>query len=358
MRKIFLLSIALITLTFVGAGCVSFSNKSTTSGPAGMFISNNRGDTWTQISAWPTLEGVKNISNSSVYRIVEDPNDNKAMYMATRENGMFYTYDDGKTWQRAEGALSTGFVYAIAVHPQDKCIIYGSNGTKIYRTDDCSRTWKEVYRESRSNTMIAAIAFSHVAPYKVFVIETNGDLLRSFDGSESWSVVNRFKTRLVNIITHPKDNNLIYIISKTNGLYRSNDGGESWVNLAGKMKSFSGSKEYRRHVIDINNPNLIYWVSTYGVLVSDTAGDSWQEIKLLTPPGSADIYGFAVNPKNTKEIYYTATINERSTFYKSMDGGQNWITKKLPSAQIPSILRVHPDHPDWIYLGFTIPPKK
>lgn len=359
-KSIVIFSALFIFLMLGGAGCISISSGdgNSTSGPAGMFISTNRGDVWTQISAWPTLDGVKSISNASVYRLTEDPNDNKAMYLATRESGMFYSYDDGKSWRHAEGALSSGFVYSIAVHPQDKCIIYATDGNKIYRTSDCSRSWQEVYRESRSDVRVVSIDFSHIAPYKVFAAESNGDLLQSFDSSESWSVLKRFKTNVAHVVTHPKDNNLVYVITKSSGIYRSNDGGENWTSLGEKMKGFSGAKEYRRHYVNLINPNKIYWVSTYGILVSEDAGDSWNEISLLTPPGSADIYGFAVNSKNDKEIYYTATISNRSTFYKSQDGGINWITKKLPSGQIPTVLRVHPDHADWIYLGFTIPPKQ
>lgn len=342
-----------------GAGCISLSGSgSTTTGPAGMFISTNRGDSWSPIVSWPTLEGVKNLSQLSVYRLIEDPSDAKALYWASREGGLIYSYDDGKSWQRASGELSSGFVYSVAIHPEDKCIIYATNGNRIFRTDDCTRSWKEVYRESRLDVIISSITFTQSAPYKVLVAESNGDVLQSYDGSESWSVLNRFKTRLVNIITHSKDANLIYIITKSDGLQRSNDGGSSWVSLSDRFSAFSGAKEYRRFWLDPTNPNHLYWISTYGILFSTDSGDSWGEIKLLTPPGSADIYAFAANPENTDEIYYTATINERSTFYRSYDGGKNWVTKKLPSGQLPSVLRVHPDHADWIYLGFTIPPKQ
>ena len=81
-------------------------------------------------------------------------------------------------------------------------------------------------------------------------------------------------------------------------------------------------------------------------------------MKLITAPGGANIYGFAVNPQNDNEIYYTATIGTRSTFYKTADGGQNWVTKKLPSGQVPTVLRVHPSNPNMLYLGLTIPPSK
>jgi len=357
-KSLVLFSAMLFVLLLGGAGCLSIStggSKVKTSGPAGMFVSVNQGDTWKQIASWPTTEGVKNISNVSVYKLIEDPSDTKAMYLATRANGLFYTYDDGKTWQHAEGALSTGFIYDVTIHPTNKCTIYASTGSRIYRTDDCSRNWTEVYRESRSGIRTVSLAFSQTSPYKIFAAESNGDVLQSFDSSNSWSILNRFKTNITDIITHPKNTRLMYIITRTNGIYRSYDAGSTWVNLKDKMSDFSGSSTYRRHFIDPDDANRIYWVSTYGILVSETAGDSWSAYDLITPPGSADIYGFAIDTKDHNNIYYTATIGSRSTFYRSIDGGINWETKKLPTAQIPALLRVHPDHPEWVYAGFTVP---
>lgn len=80
-------------------------------------------------------------------------------------------------------------------------------------------------------------------------------------------------------------------------------------------------------------------------------------LNLITPPGSVLIYAFAINPNNDAEMYYTATQAEtnHSTFYKSIDSGQTWTTKKMPSGQIPAILRVHPDQNNLVYLGFTTP---
>jgi hypothetical protein len=57
-------------------------------------------------------------------------------------------------------------------------------------------------------------------------------------------------------------------------------------------------------------------------------------------------------------MYYTATLKDlsRSTFYKSIDGGVNWTTKKLPTGQVPAKMRIHPEK-NYIYIGFAIPPK-
>jgi len=356
-KTVIVLSTLLFSLVLIGAGCVSFSSKSSTAGPAGMFVSGDKGSSWQQISSLLTQEGVKSIAAVSVYRLIEDPQDPQALYLATRAHGMFYTYNGGQTWQRPTGPLANGFVYSLAIHPKDKCTIYATNGRQVFKSDDCNRNWTEIYRESRANVLASSLAFNHFPPYQIYLTETNGDLLQSFDGGNSWNVLKRFGTRLASVFTSPMIDDLVYIVSRENGLYRSENAGATWVSLKVSLEEYSGGLEYRRYLLHPFLADSLYWVSKYGILLSNDRGDTWQPLDLLTPPGSVNIYGFAVNATDDNEIYYTATIDSRSTFYRSVDGGQNWITKKLPSGQIPTALHVHPEQ-NLLYLGLTVPPKK
>jgi photosystem II stability/assembly factor-like uncharacterized protein len=78
-------------------------------------------------------------------------------------------------------------------------------------------------------------------------------------------------------------------------------------------------------------------------------GDSWSKIELITKDGQKDssVEALAVNPKNSKEIYYAT----KTTFYSSIDGGVSWKTKKLPSTRAGSVLMVKPDQPNVLFLG-------
>lgn len=348
-------------LIFVGQGCVSLGgNKVVTEGSAGVFVSTDKGENWTPLTALPEADGVKSIATANVYRIQEDPQDPGAMYLLTRDQGMYYTYNEGRVWQRpAEPLLQSGFIYSVAVHPKDKCTIFATNGNQVFRSSDCNRTYEEVYRESRSGVTIQSLKFENGEPFKLLMAENNGDLLQSMDSGKSWTVINRFGSQIVHIEADKLKSGQMYVITRDQGLSRSVDGGQTWVSLGEKLKEYSGGLEYRGFVLHPTKANVIYWLSTYGILYSTNAGDSWQPIDLITPPGSVNIYSFAVNPKNDQEMYYTATLKDfsRSTFYRSIDGGKNWTTKKLPSGQIPITLKPHLEK-DYLYLGFAIPPKK
>lgn len=348
-----------LPLILVGAGCVSFgsssSKKATTSGPAGFFLSTDKGENWKSISLLPTAQGVKSLSSVSIYGLVEDRNDPKTLYWLSRDQGLIYSNDDGVSWNQSVAPLNTGFVYSIAIHPKDNCTIFATNGRQLFKTTDCIRSWNEVYREGVTSRSIRSLSINPFPPYEVYVLEDGGTLLKSLDGGNSWQIAHEFKAPIEKMAFDYNQSGLVYLATKDNGLLRSKDAGATWVDLKDKLKTYAGALQYRRLYLYPTQAGQIYWISKYGILYSKNAGDDWDAVNLITPPGGTAIYAFAVNSKNDKEIYYTSTIGVRSTFYRTVDGGKTWVTRKLPSAQIPVVMRVHPDNPNWLYLGYYIP---
>lgn len=353
-RQIFFLFGALLIL--LGVGCGSNTNQGFT-GPAGVFLTSDKGESWVQKSVLPTADGVQSLAGVSVYRLYDDPQDPDAMYWASRNYGLFYTYNNGDTWQHAPAPLNKGFVYSVAIHPQNKCILFATTGFRVYRSTDCSRSWEEVYRDPSSQIRITSLEFHSFEPYELFASKLNGNVLVSKDLGASWAVASDVSGSPVHIESDPFVADRLYMSTRRNGLYRSDDRGRTWESLTSAFSSFAGSKEYRKFIVDRGHEGHLYWVSTYGILRSIDSGDSWEALNLITSPGSAQIYGIAVNPENDLEMYYTAVIGNRTVFYSSQDGGVSWTTESFPSGQLPTILRIHPENPSLLYLGMTIPPE-
>ena len=348
-------------IVLIGQGCVSVGGGPATIGSAGMFVSTDNAESWRSISLLPTTEGVRDISGSDVYKLITDPQDPKALYWATRADGYYFSYDEGRSWARPLGSeLQTGFVFGLTVDPRDKCTIYATNGIYTYKSVDCSRSWEEVYREGRPGVQVVAILFKPNNPRIIFMATSNGDFLESRDAGFSWRTLHRFNHDLRDIFVSPASPDTIFVTSRTEGLFRSTDGGRTWAALSLNMKDFPGAKEYRRFVAIPNARGHLYYASKFGLLRSTDNGDTWKEISLITPAGVAQIWGLSVNPDNEKEIYYTATIENRSTMYKSADGGETWTTNRLPSGQVPTMIHVLPKSTGetLLYLGFTVPPKQ
>lgn len=353
------ITVAFLTLG-VSCGGIGGDDEVQTTGPAGFFVTTDKGQNWQQISKMPTADGVQSLSDTSVFKVFSDPQDPKAMYWASRNKGLYYTWEEGQTWRHASSPLNSGFIRGVAVHPKDKCLVYVTNGKRVYRSNDCLRSWEEVYRESRDQVTITSIRFHDNSPYELYLTKNNGDFLVSRDTAESWTVLNRFSgAYLEKVLVGGGGSESIYVASRDSGLYRSDDRGENWVNLNEPLDEFAGGLTYRRAMTHSNEPGKLYWISKYGILVSTDKGESWEALELITEPGSVDIYGFAINPDDDSEIYYTATADVstgESTFYFSTDGGESWTTRELPTSQVPTALRLHPEKPNVLYAGFTTPP--
>ncbi len=352
----------------LGAGCIQFG-ASTNLGPLGVFRSNDRGESWQSTASFPTSQGVKSLAGLKIYRFFTDPSDPDAMYLGTRGQGLFYTYDRGGTWQKVD-ALSGMFIYGLAVDPQDKCVIYVSDGGHVYKTVDCARTWRVLYTEGRPGERFVALAVDYAQSNLIYGALSGGDILESVDGGESWQVIKRFGFTIQDLVADKFAAKRVYVASLRNGLFRTDDAGATWGDLNSGLNNYNSSNVFYRLVMHPGKKNSLFWVSKYGLLRSDDSGANWSEIKLITPPGSVAIYAFAISPKNDKEMYYVGTIAAeksgadmslfgskpsvgRSTFYRSFDGGKSWVTKKMPSGATPTALYVHPLDTATLFLGFT-----
>lgn len=341
-------------LVLTGAGCVSLSGSSskTTAGPMGIYASVDKGDSWKVSSLLLQQNADRQLTDIGVFSVVEDPTDPKTMYWASRGKGIFFTNNDGTTWDQVGAPLNNGFIYSVAVHPKDRCTIYATNGSQLFRSEDCTRTWSELRRVTGSGEVMRTIALDPSAPNRVYIGQDSGELLMSEDSGVSWRVTQRFGVQIQRIAFDPQKEGLVYIATRKDGLMRSRDNAVTWENLSDNMKEFTGAKEYRRLYVYPGAPENVYWISKYGVLVSRNAGQDWEAINLVSAPGSVSIYAFAVNPRNNKELYLTTTANNRSVFYRSIDGGQSWISRKLPTTQVPTTLRIQPDT-GALYMGFA-----
>ncbi len=356
LKKIVSFSLLLAGVVLMGASCIKINSG--TVGPVGVFRSDDKAETWKAVSAFPTAKQVLSLSNINVYRLFTDPSDPNTLYLGSRGQGLYYSYDNGETWQSFK-QFDQRFIYALSVDPGDKCDIYVSDGPRIYKTVDCGRTWKLAYSEPRAGNRVVSISVDYADSSRVYGAMINGDILVSEDAGQSWRAVKRFPFTLQWLSVDPLTPGRIYVASEKNGLYRSDDQGATWIDLRSGLNNFSYSQEFYRLALSSNTKNRLFWVSRYGILRSDDAGETWNDVKLITAPGSVQIYAIAVNPKNDNELYYTGTAAAEgsiaSTLYKTIDGGKSWVTKRMPSSNIPVALSVQRTQTSMVFLGFTAP---
>lgn len=358
MKKTPLILLALVVaLLTTGAGCLQFG-ASQAAGPMGLYQSNDKGEIWKQIVALPTVTGVQNIAGIKVYRLHTDPSDPNAIYLASRGQGLYYTYNNGISWQVVP-AMAGKFIYGLAVNPKNKCNIFVSDGQHIFKTDDCMRSWTNVYSEERPDQRVVSMAVDFGSSTTVYAAELGGDILVSNNLGSSWRVNQRFGFQLQYLVADQFTPGRVYVAAYNKGIYRSDDLGTTWKDLSAGLDPYADAYKFNRLTMNLGKKDSLFWVSKFGILRSDDAGVTWTDLKLITPPGSVSIYGFDINAKNQKEMYYTGTIlgeknaHVRSTFYKTTDGGKNWVTKKLPTNTIPVGILINPEKDNVVSMGFS-----
>lgn len=340
------LSLVIFAVALTLAGCsISFGGDTGVTG-GGMFLSTSKGDAWVQKALMPSLTGVpKSIAGLDMETIVMDPSDYKALYLGSIENGLFFSYDRGDSWQLAT-ALGKVTVKAIAVDPNEKCTIYVAADNKIYKSTDCSRSWAQAYYDNDPAVLVTSIAVDGYNSNNIFIGLSRGDILKSADKGNSWQAVARLESRVQRIIFSAADSRVLFAGTKDKGLFRSKDSGYNWISLGDKLKDYENSNNFRDLAISKAEPGMIILANNYGLIVSKDNGETWAKLDLITPEKEAIINSVFIGPKDASQIFYVTN----TTFYRSLDGGQNWTTKKLPTVRAGWKLLVDPENTNAIYL--------
>ncbi|MEA3398598.1 MAG: YCF48-related protein [Patescibacteria group bacterium] len=347
-KSLFLFFI-LISALLAATGCVKIKNtKDTSSIDGGVFKSSDRGQTWKQKISIPTISGKPgNFAGVNAASMAIDPNDNQAIYFGSVGSGLLYSYDGGNSWQTAKG-LANMTIRSVTVDPKSKCVIYASAANKVYKSTDCSRSWSKIYFDNNLTATVDALAIDHFDSSKVYIAVSRGDIIKSSDNGESWQTIYRINKKVNKIVINPFDSRNIYVLTSNKGIFYSHDSGDSWKDLNSVLKEF----ELKFAAKDLKfalggEDKLIFLATTYGMLKSKDNGATWEKIELIPSEKNAAINAMAINPKNSQEIYYVTN----TTFYRSIDGGQNWTPSKLPTTRAGWQLLIDPQQPNTIYMG-------
>lgn len=352
-KRSFFYAATLVLMAFLASGCMNFGNSGDTSAyDGGVFKSADKGSSWQQRALMPTTTGApRSFASVSVASMAMDPNDENAVYYGSIGNGLIYSLDGGASW-RLVPELGKVTIRSIAVDPEDKCTVYAAVGNKVYKTEDCTRGWRNIYFDNDTAATVDSVAIDHYNKQAVYIGNSRGDIIKSLDGGESWRTAQRIKGRIMKIAIDPNDSRIIYAVTEKNGVFRTFDGGESWEDgkeggLNKVLKEFSLGYEVKDVAFVKDEPRVVYVATNYGLLRSSDQGKKWESIDLIPPEKQAIINAIAVNPRNSEEIYYVTY----TTFFRSLDGGESWSTIKLPTSRAGWTLLINPNDPNIIYMG-------
>ncbi len=335
-------------LILTGAGCLGSSSSSGSDGA--VWRTSDNGSNWTQLSALPSSSGVGSIAGVNVTSIEIDPNDSSVYYIGTESNGLFYTYDDGTTWQRPEDdRVRSGEVLDIEVSADNICTLYALKSDRILKSNTCGREWESVYSETRSDEHLTAIVIDWYDPENVWVGSTAGDILKTENAGSTWSTLYRINDEITGFLVSNGDSRIVLVGTEGNGIFRTEDGGSTWAHFEDDLKdNFKNSHKIYGFAQNKSGSTIVL-NSKYGLLTSSDKGATWDDVDLLTAGSEVRIWSVAIDPNNGKNIYYAT----EEIFYTTTSGGDAWQTEDIPSARAPKSMIVHPASTDYVLVGFA-----
>ncbi len=363
LEKLKNLSKLLIVLSFlfIFSACSIQTNTDGLQTGSSVFVSGDNGNTWKDASGIATVgSSLERIANIDVLSFYGDPSDNMAIYLATK-NGLYYTYNLSTGWNKVN-VLPSENIRSVAVNPDNKCSIYVAIANRLYRSDDCNRNFAEVYYDNEKNVSINSIVIDHYNSRNIYLGTSRGEVIKSIDGGNSWRTIHRFDESIAKVLTSPKDSRLIFVITNKSKLYsflsntETNPAASADLDNNFKVSNFKdlnsvlsdlGIGAGFKDLVVVPSDGSLFLATDKMILRSRDDGITWENLNLIQPDGQIAVNTLAVNPRNSKEIYYVTN----TTFFRSLDDGTTWTTKKLPSTRGGSALWVDFNNTKNVYLG-------
>lgn len=349
-------------IIYVGTGESPVRGVKTSHGD-GMYKSIDAGKTWQHLG----LEKTRHISDVYVH-----PNNPDKVYVAAQgnpwgpneERGVYLSEDGGVTWEKILYVNENSGIVDMSVDPNNPNFMMvaswdfhrkpwvvqsGGPGSRIYKTTDGGKNWKEITKGLPQLKGKMGVAISPANPDIVYIaIDALGEkagVYRSENAGES------FKQTTNDATTYARSWYYMHIIADPN------DEDELWVMNSFAMKSIDGGKTFSgikgSHVdhhdlwINPNNSDVMVNANDGGGSVTYNGGKTWSTM-LNQPTGQ--FYRLITDNQYPYRVYSgqqdNSTIAIDSRVVDDGIGEMHWDVMRAGES---STVALDPDNPRFVY---------
>ncbi len=352
--------LALNTQTVYVASEDSTSNPTTGAGL--VFMTNNGGLTWSDVS----IDAGGNGAHTSVHSIVQNGNN----LLFGTDGGIFQYNTLTGAWTDLNGDLNITQFNQVSTDASDPSVVFGaaqSNGTVESTGTPGNLVWN-MSDDSEGGEMggyqVAVDPSSNLNVYAVqTVLGSNAVARDSTDGGASWSTILNLNTTTGPLVVDPINPDRVLVGTITGGgapdLEQSLDGPAttpgSFVdisqNLIAAMPTFGsitaigiagfqgayqpdlGFPLVTDQGANTYAPGTIYLTDGTNIAVTEDDGQTWQDRSSNTIlDGLGSIVQLVVDPRNSYTVYAVRSTFGNDQVFESTDAGQTWanISGNLP----------------------------
>jgi uncharacterized protein (TIGR03437 family) len=204
-----------------------------------VYVSSDHGATWTQNAPLPTPVSPFGTPIPSVNNIAVDEIDPSRVFVATN-TGLYFSSVGGQSWSPYTGLPSSVIgqlnASSVLLSPADRALIYVVTGQPfgVYKSANYGSTWTQLKPTYDGRTQLDSTQ-PYVAALSpdggaLFVVDTNGTLVRTTDGGSTWQPLAQQLYNARNLLIDPSAPSNIYV-SDFAGVLKSTDGGATFTQL-------------------------------------------------------------------------------------------------------------------------------
>jgi len=237
------------------------------------------------------------------------PHDPTRLYAAAWE-GLYRSEDGGRTWRRCSEGLGNVEVDALAWDDQGRLLAGTRMG--IYRRASDADRWEPLPQGLQDRHVQV---FESDPENRVFYAGTDGGLLRSDDGGQTWVEVTSGLTGrgMPDLVVDPQSPEHLYIRLKFERVYESWDGGQNWE---ARWEGLGAAREVIS--IDLGSSGLLIAGANDGLFRWESDEGLWQRV--APELEGQTVFTVVIGPRDEATVYAGATDG----LWRSQDGGDSW----------------------------------
>lgn len=241
-------------------------------------------------------------------------------------------------------------IAAIVVEPGSPSTVYaGTGGEGIFKSTDSAATWAPT-TAALPNPNVGAMAFSSATPPVLFVGTLGSGVFFTTNGSFFTQVSNGLGTpafqNVLALAADPTSAMTLYA-GLFSGAYKTTNAGGLWEPInSGLVSRFTmDTAAIRSIAVDPISPSTLYaGTSDSGEFKSTNGGAAWGMPGLV---GGGNVDVLVVDPQNPETLYAVTT----NGVYKSVDGATTWEPRNDGLGTGVRALILDPSTPSTLYAG-------
>jgi len=172
----------------------------------------------------PLVKGLP--EHPDVHAMSSNPNNPNEVYIWVVGAGLFKSSDGGKSWSLISPGLAKINVWSLAVHPEKPETVYAGTSAGFLVTHNSGISWQPVKERSPEKPLFSLLIDPENP--KVILGGTQQGMLKTTDEGLTWSPVEGVWEDVLALARHPIEPRKFYGLTTEGNILKSQDGGNTW----------------------------------------------------------------------------------------------------------------------------------